>query len=171
MNKGETRYRITGHLTIQELTCMGKMDDKFVLHDQYGTECLMNTYNVDQLNISKVMVATELEEKLRHRLGQIQEYLRQHKQKFNPMDKPDIVYIMPNIREVHQYDLKGRYIQSFPSVKEAALFIGSNPTHSAIQKVCKRTGRYFSFKGFRWDYEKLKMLPAVEKWTALRKPK
>lgn len=168
MNKGETRYRITSDLTIQELTCMGKMgeaDNRFVLHDQEGKEIFMNQYYVDQLNISKVMVATELEEKLRHRLGQIQDYLRRHKQKFNPMDKPDVIYIMGNIREIHQYDLKGRYIQSFPSVKEATLSLGGNPKLSSLQKVCKRTKRHATFKGFRWDYEKLKQLPPVESWA------
>jgi len=169
MNKGETRYRITPQFTIEELTCRGRHENGFVLHNQEGEELIGSKYLVNNLHTSKLMLATELEETLRFKLSQVHDYLRRHKQKFNPVDKPDVVYAMPNIKEVHQYDLKGRYIQSFPSVKEAAISIGTDPKHSNIQKVCRRIGRYFSFKGFRWDYEKLKQLPEVEKHTALRK--
>lgn len=171
MNKGDKRYRIALNLTIQELTCMGRDGKGYVLHDQEGTEIIMSQYGVDQLNISKVILAGELEEKLRHRLGKVQDYLKRHKQKFNPMDKPDIVYMPMNLREIHQYDLKGRYLQSFNSIKEAALSVGANPKQGNIHKACRRTGRYFSFKGFRWDYEKMITLPPVEKYSSLRKSK
>lgn len=51
-------------------------------------------------------------------------------------------------KEVNQYDLNGKYIQTFPSACEAGRSL--NKTHGCIARVCRQEGK--SSYGFIWRY-------------------
>lgn len=51
-------------------------------------------------------------------------------------------------KKVNQYDLKGKYITSYPSTGIAAKAI--NGVHSHISQCCR--GKIKTYKGFIWKY-------------------
>ncbi len=57
-----------------------------------------------------------------------------------------------NIQEVYQYDLKGNFIKSYKSIKEASE--ATNTERTSISKVLH--GEYKTANGFIWSKEKLK---------------
>lgn len=52
-------------------------------------------------------------------------------------------------KQVYQYDLKGKFIMSYPSTGVAAKAIGSKKS-SHIGECCR--GKIYSYKGFIWKY-------------------
>ena len=51
---------------------------------------------------------------------------------------------------VHQYDLTGKYIQSFKNLKQAAKFV--NGFTDNVRAICD--GRKKSYKGYQWAFDK-----------------
>lgn len=55
-----------------------------------------------------------------------------------------------NKKKVDQYDLNNNFIQTFNSIKDANLFIGSPPNSGNISQVCR--GKKKTAGGFIWKY-------------------
>lgn len=53
-------------------------------------------------------------------------------------------------RQINQYDLKGKFIMSHSSAKEASLFIGKEQGSSSITKACR--GKLKTAYGYKWSY-------------------
>lgn len=53
---------------------------------------------------------------------------------------------------VNQYDLKGNYLNTYPSIREAARAIGAERWNSHISGVCR--GKRKTAAGYRWEYVK-----------------
>lgn len=125
---------------------------RFTLHDQ--------TFN--QLSLSKTMVLTEIEEKLRFKIEYIHELMRQQKVKFNPLDTADIIYILKvpqklyEGKEVHQYNgTTGIYITTYTSAREASRILTGKEGKGNISRAIKKGQRAY---GFLWSHEKLNIL-------------
>lgn len=53
-------------------------------------------------------------------------------------------------RQINQYDLKGNFIMSYNSAKEASLSIGKEQGSSSITKACR--GKLKTAYGYKWSY-------------------
>lgn len=70
--------------------------------------------------------------------------------------------IKPHCLEVHQYDLDGNYITSYPSSTAAAIsIIGNENGHASIGAVCRNDKGRIQAYGFRWSFEKKDKLPPI----------
>lgn len=65
------------------------------------------------------------------------------------------------VKEVHQYDLNGKYINSFKSVNEASRQTGIN-NHAISLNASKAKSYNKSAGGFQWSYEKVESMPKYE---------
>lgn len=152
-------YYYSEDLKFHELIFKRIEGKSYYFFNQYDEQVRFNkslAHNI--LNVSRIMVLTDLEEKLSERIKYIHDQMSRHKIKFNPVTPFDIVYkdqIVP-VKEVHQYSLTGLYIDSYPSVKSASEIMGRDRSSSSISKCCK--GKLPTAFGYLWSYNKQKKL-------------
>lgn len=88
------------------------------------------------------------------------------KQSNTRKERMDLGLIQTNCaKETHQYDLNGNYIQSFGSLKKAAIAIGIAP--SSIERFF--SGKYKKGGGFLWSHEFVKKMSPYVKYSISRK--
>lgn len=79
-----------------------------------------------------------------------------------PLKNPDyqkIVHSKKTFKEVHQYDLNGKYIQSFKNARQASKFL--NKRRNGIEACLK--GKGVSSLGFFWSYTKVDYIEIPKK--------
>lgn len=154
-------YRVMDY-ELQTLIYTGKTGEAYYLVSEESREvirCHKQTF--DGLSLSKITVLAELEERLRLKLDKVHDQMRKHKIQFNPIDTPDVIYVLKpeliskNIgssKEAHQYHpTTGLYITTFQSTRQAAKALTGTDKFSNISRAIRLNQKAF---GYYWSYQK-----------------
>ena len=148
-------YRTTPDFTLAQYTYKRHEDGKHTLEDSNRVSVHVSDEQLSSFNFSRKMALTELEETLRIKLERIHSEMKQMAVEFNPTDKGFVVDIrnVTSIKTVHKYCKKsGRYLESYPAVREAARILGKADNPNSISMACN--GKAKTSYGFKWSYEK-----------------
>lgn len=160
---GTKLYRITKDYELEELTYVSRISVyRFVESNLSGKTIKIAKGAFDNLCLSRMIILSELEDMLRYKIEKVHTYMRTLKMSFNPLDTPNIIYVISNggrsLREVHQYSEAGGYIKSHASCTVAAKELsGTGKNSGRVIKAAQRGGKSITL-GYRWSYTKLKKL-------------
>ena len=71
-----------------------------------------------------------------------------------------IINIDQRLKPIYIYDIEGKYIQSYSTLKEAIIFLFPNRSYSSVASVINRISKYktASLEGYRFSYKKTHQL-------------
>ena len=157
MKRGTKFYKLASDFKLLAFSFV-KEEGKFFYLEHNGQILKKNREFMKSLGLSPIIVMNEANEKLTEDLKKLHFQMREYKMKFYPINDVNVVYAH-RVREVHQYDKQGDYIQSFTSIKNALVHLGvKNMKNSSISQVCQNKPEYRTAFGFKWSFFKFKTL-------------
>lgn len=151
-------YRVNSNYEIEEFTYLyGSDKEGHFLEDRSGVTVKLSESTISQYSLSKRVTLAELEEVLRSKINHVHDQMREMNMKFLKVSEVDVIYtrVIKASREIHQYDKRGMYIESFSNAKQASLkFGGLSPNNIREAANKDRKTAY----GYLWSWQKVKRL-------------